>query len=50
MDRSKLLEIRVKRDAGELRHLSGALHYLVEFLGAELASLSAAEYAIVVVV
>lgn len=41
----------MKRDAGELRHLRLALpQYLLEFLGAELASISATEYAIVVVV
>jgi hypothetical protein len=41
----------VKRDARELRHLRFAFpQYLLKFLGAELTSISATEYAIVVIV
>ena len=45
------LKVRVKRDARELRHLRFALpQYLLKFLGADLTSSSATEYAIVVIV
>jgi hypothetical protein len=41
----------VKSDAGELRHLWFVLsQYLLKFLGAELTSICAAEYAIVVII
>ena len=46
-----MLKVRVKRDAGELRRLRFAFpQYLLKFLGADLTSSSAAEYAIVVIV
>ena len=45
-----MLKVRVKRDAGELRHLRFALpQYLLKFLGVELTSIGATEYAIAVV-
>jgi hypothetical protein len=50
VDRRDGLKVRVKRHAGELRHLRLALpHYLLKFLLADLTSISATEYAIVVV-
>jgi hypothetical protein len=50
VDRCKCLKVRVERDTGELRHLRFALlHDLLEFLGAELASICANEYAIIVI-
>jgi hypothetical protein len=49
-DRSGLLEIRVKRHAGELGRSTAALFlYLLIFLGAELTSIAAREYAIVII-
>ena len=46
-----MLKIRVKRHARELRHLRLALtQYLLKFLGADLTSSSATEYAIAVIV
>ena len=46
-----MLKVRLKRDARELRHLRLALpHYFLKFLGADLTSSSAAEYAIAVMV
>jgi hypothetical protein len=49
-DRLGLLKVRVKRHAGELRRSTAALFlYLLIFLGAELTSIRAHEYAIVII-
>jgi hypothetical protein len=49
VDRLKWLKIRVKRDAGELcRSTTSLFQDLLIFLGAELTSICAREYAIIV--
>ena len=46
-----MLKVRVKRHTGQLRHLTLAfLHYFLKLLGAELASIGANQYAILIVV